>query len=114
MHRFDLDRMSGYGLSKEKRASLEFELEQLDEIDERKEKIIDKFYKQNKKFTFSNQDGLSEASIKYFEKNKIGNQTYKDYSKEKFVSDCIAGVIVGVVAIPLAIAFSIASGGRRS
>ncbi len=34
----------------------------------------------------------------------------KDYSKEKFVSDCIAGVIVGVVAIPLAIAFSIASG----
>ena len=34
----------------------------------------------------------------------------KDYSKEKFVSDCIAGVIVGVVAIPLAIAFAIASG----
>lgn len=34
----------------------------------------------------------------------------KDYSKEKFVSDCIAGFIVGVVAIPLAIAFAIASG----
>ncbi|MBF0388307.1 MAG: sulfate permease [Candidatus Omnitrophica bacterium] len=34
----------------------------------------------------------------------------KDYSKEKFISDCIAGFIVGVVAIPLAIAFAIASG----
>ncbi len=34
----------------------------------------------------------------------------KDYSKEKFFTDCIAGFIVGVVAIPLAIAFAIASG----
>lgn len=34
----------------------------------------------------------------------------KDYSKDKFFSDCIAGFIVGVVAIPLAIAFAIASG----
>ncbi|MBF0522181.1 MAG: STAS domain-containing protein [Candidatus Omnitrophica bacterium] len=34
----------------------------------------------------------------------------KDYSKEKFITDCIAGMIVGVVAIPLAIAFAIASG----
>lgn len=34
----------------------------------------------------------------------------KDYSKEKFFADCTAGVIVGVVAIPLAIAFAIASG----
>jgi SulP family sulfate permease len=34
----------------------------------------------------------------------------KDYSKEKFFNDLIAGVIVGVVAIPLAIAFAIASG----
>ncbi len=34
----------------------------------------------------------------------------KDYSKEKFFKDCIAGFIVGVVAIPLAIAFAIASG----
>ena len=32
------------------------------------------------------------------------------YSKNQFVSDCIAGFIVGVVAIPLAIAFAIASG----
>ncbi len=34
----------------------------------------------------------------------------KDYSKETFLKDCIAGFIVGVVAIPLAIAFAIASG----
>ncbi len=34
----------------------------------------------------------------------------KDYSKEKFFSDAIAGIIVGVVAIPLAVAFAIASG----
>lgn len=34
----------------------------------------------------------------------------KDYSKEKFLKDCIAGFVVGVVAIPLAIAFAIASG----
>ncbi len=34
----------------------------------------------------------------------------KDYSREKFVADCIAGFIVGVVAIPLAVAFAIASG----
>ncbi|NLK92839.1 MAG: STAS domain-containing protein [Bacteroidales bacterium] len=32
------------------------------------------------------------------------------YSKEKFLSDTMAGVIVGIVAIPLAIAFAIASG----
>jgi SulP family sulfate permease len=34
----------------------------------------------------------------------------KSYSKEMFFTDCIAGIIVGVVAIPLAIAFAIASG----
>jgi len=34
----------------------------------------------------------------------------KSYSKEQFISDSIAGLIVGVVAIPLAIAFAIASG----
>lgn len=34
----------------------------------------------------------------------------KDYSREKLISDSIAGFIVGVVAIPLAIAFAIASG----
>jgi SulP family sulfate permease len=36
--------------------------------------------------------------------------TLKDYNKEKFLSDLSAGIIVGVVALPLAIAFAIASG----
>ncbi|MDR1555459.1 MAG: sulfate permease [Tannerellaceae bacterium] len=34
----------------------------------------------------------------------------KNYSKERFVGDLMAGVIVGIVALPLAIAFGIASG----
>ena len=33
-----------------------------------------------------------------------------DYNREKFLGDLVAGVIVGVVALPLAIAFAIASG----
>ncbi len=34
----------------------------------------------------------------------------KHYNKEKFYADLMAGVIVGIVALPLAIAFGIASG----
>ena len=34
----------------------------------------------------------------------------KNYSKEKFVADLMAGIIVGIVALPLAIVFGIASG----
>ncbi|MGE0268929.1 MAG: SulP family inorganic anion transporter [Candidatus Omnitrophota bacterium] len=34
----------------------------------------------------------------------------KDYSLSQFITDCISGVIVGIVALPLAIAFGIASG----
>ena len=34
----------------------------------------------------------------------------RNYSKEKFISDLMAGLIVGIVALPLAIAFGIASG----
>jgi len=34
----------------------------------------------------------------------------KDYNRGKFLGDLVAGVIVGVVALPLAIAFAIASG----
>ena len=33
-----------------------------------------------------------------------------DYDREKFLGDLVAGIIVGVVALPLAIAFAIASG----
>jgi sulfate permease, SulP family len=36
--------------------------------------------------------------------------TLKDYNKEQFIADLTAGVIVGIVALPLAIAFGIASG----
>lgn len=36
--------------------------------------------------------------------------TLKNYSKERFFSDLMAGIIVGIVALPLAIAFGIASG----
>jgi SulP family sulfate permease len=34
------------------------------------------------------------------------------YSKDQFLSDLVAGIIVGIVALPLAIAFAIASGVR--
>ena len=36
--------------------------------------------------------------------------TLKDYNKEQFTKDLISGTIVGIVALPLAIAFAIASG----
>src|SRR6195952_1510010 len=36
--------------------------------------------------------------------------TLKNYTREQFIKDAIAGLIVGVVALPLAIAFAIASG----
>ncbi|MGK9368449.1 SulP family inorganic anion transporter [Melioribacter sp. Ez-97] len=36
--------------------------------------------------------------------------TRKDYNKEQFIADLTAGIIVGIVALPLAIAFGIASG----
>lgn len=41
---------------------------------------------------------------------KIYSLLAKGYSKETFFSDLSAGVIVGIVALPLAIAFAIASG----
>ncbi len=36
--------------------------------------------------------------------------TLKDYNREQFIADTSAGIIVGIVALPLAIAFGIASG----
>lgn len=36
--------------------------------------------------------------------------TLRNYSKEQFYADLMAGIIVGIVALPLAIAFGIASG----
>ena len=37
-------------------------------------------------------------------------QSMKGYSKEKLIKDITAGLTVGVVALPLAMAFAIASG----
>jgi SulP family sulfate permease len=37
-------------------------------------------------------------------------ETLKNYSRQQFIKDSIAGIIVGIVALPLAIAFAIASG----
>src|SRR5678816_1532515 len=34
----------------------------------------------------------------------------KSYDRAQFMSDAVAGVIVGIIALPLAIAFAIASG----
>ncbi len=36
--------------------------------------------------------------------------SFKNYNKQKFTADLMAGIIVGIVALPLAIAFGIASG----
>jgi len=36
--------------------------------------------------------------------------TLKDYNRKQFTADLLAGIIVGIVALPLAIAFGIASG----
>ena len=36
--------------------------------------------------------------------------SFQNYSKERFFADLMAGIIVGIVALPLAIAFGIASG----
>jgi SulP family sulfate permease len=36
--------------------------------------------------------------------------TLKRYTRKQFTNDLFAGIIVGIVALPLAIAFAIASG----
>ena len=36
--------------------------------------------------------------------------TFKNYNRQQFFKDLVAGIIVGIVALPLAIAFAIASG----
>jgi len=37
-------------------------------------------------------------------------ETLRNYNRQQFLKDLLAGVIVGIVALPLAIAFAIASG----
>lgn len=34
----------------------------------------------------------------------------KDYTKEQFVKDVVAGIIVAIIALPLSIALALASG----
>ena len=36
--------------------------------------------------------------------------TFRSYDRRQFTTDLLAGIIVGIVALPLAIAFGIASG----
>ncbi len=36
--------------------------------------------------------------------------SFKTYNREKFIADLLSGLIVGIVALPLALAFGIASG----
>ena len=36
--------------------------------------------------------------------------TWKNYSKEQFIKDVIAGIIVAIIALPLSIALALASG----
>src|SRR5574344_2955661 len=48
--------------------------------------------------------------MKAFELRPILVSTLKNYNRKTFNSDLMAGIIVGIVALPLAIAFAIASG----
>ncbi|MDR1373252.1 MAG: sulfate permease [Dysgonamonadaceae bacterium] len=60
---------------------------------------------------------MNFSSILHFANEKSGNvfrpklfTAIKGYTREKFFKDLMAGIIVGIVALPLAIAFGIASG----
>lgn len=48
--------------------------------------------------------------MKHLDFKPVLFSTLKNYNKEKFLTDLMAGIIVGIVALPLAIAFGIASG----
>ncbi|MDR2536537.1 MAG: STAS domain-containing protein [Treponema sp.] len=58
------------------------------------------------KFTFIKPEDFIPRTCELFP-NKNG----KNYSWSAFAKDCVAGVIVGIVALPLSMAFSIAAGG---
>ena len=40
-------------------------------------------------------------------------ETWKEYDRARFITDLGAGITVGVVALPLAMAFAIASGVKQ-
>lgn len=48
--------------------------------------------------------------MKHIDFQPVLFDTIKNYNKEKFFTDLMAGIIVGIVALPLAIAFGIACG----
>lgn len=58
---------------------------------------------------FDSLNRLSNTKVMSVFKPKLFT-SLKNYSKEKFLTDLMAGIIVGIVALPLAIAFGIASG----
>ncbi|MFI3261923.1 MAG: SulP family inorganic anion transporter [Rikenellaceae bacterium] len=53
---------------------------------------------------------LARLNLKNIEYKPVFFTSLKTYNKDTFMKDLIAGVMVGVVALPLAIAFGIASG----
>src|SRR5882672_5923633 len=53
---------------------------------------------------------MSDSAVSYFSFRPKLIECLRDYSREKFLRDVLAGLTVGVVALPLAIGFGIASG----
>src|SRR3954462_295826 len=51
-----------------------------------------------------------ETPVNYFSFRPKLMDCLNDYSREKFLRDILAGLTVGIVALPLAIGFGIASG----
>ena len=60
-------------------------------------------------FASSNQQAKRKMKNKFDFQPKLFT-ALRNYSKERFMTDLMAGIIVGIVALPLAIAFGIASG----
>lgn len=52
----------------------------------------------------------ASQKMKHFDFQPVLFKSIKNYNKEKFFADLMSGIIVGIVALPLAIAFGIASG----
>jgi len=53
---------------------------------------------------------VTKPSASYFSFRPKLIECLRDYSRQRFAADLLAGVIVGIVALPLAIGFGIASG----
>lgn len=63
-----------------------------------------------KEINFANQFHITFSMLNKIFEPKIFTVINKDYTKKQFVADLLAGVVVGIVALPLAIAFAVASG----